>query len=71
MWRSPLNTTILATTTYRKLNKVPDGTSTQVIAQMINKCRIKMVQEELYNVRDPPQRGEKEIDPIVTWEPDL
>ena len=30
-----------------------------------------MVQEELYNVRDPPQRGEKEIDPIVTWEPDL
>ena len=69
--KRPLNSIVLATATHRKLKKVSDGTSTQVITQMINKCRIKMVQEELYNVRDPPQRGEKEIDPIVTWEPDL
>ena len=31
-----------------------DGTSTQIVVQMINKCRIKIVQKELYNVRDPP-----------------
>ena len=59
MWRRPLNSTVLATATHRKLKNVSDGISTQVIAQMINKCRIKMVQEELYNVRDLPRRGEK------------
>ena len=59
MWKRPLNSTVLATATHRKLKKVSDGTSTQVIAQMINKCRIKMVQEELYNVRDLPRRGDE------------
>ena len=59
MWRRHLNSAILATTTYRKLKKVSDGTSTQVIAQIFNKCRIKMVQEELYNVRDLPRRRER------------
>ena len=59
MWRRPLNSAILATATHRKLKKVSDETSTKVIAQMINKCRIKMVQEELYNVRDLPQRGDR------------
>ena len=52
MWRKPLNSVILTTATHKKIKKVPDGTSTQVIAQMINKCMIKMVQEELYNVKD-------------------
>ena len=55
MWRRPLNSTALATTTHRKLKKVSDGTNTQVIAQMINKQRIKMIHEELYNVRDLSQ----------------
>ena len=54
IWRRPLNNTALATTTHRKPESVSDGTSTQVVAQMINKCRIKIVQKELYNVRDPP-----------------
>ena len=31
-----------------------NGTDTQVRAQMINKCRIKIGRKELYNVRDPP-----------------
>ena len=57
MWRRPLNSAILAIATHRKLKKISDGTSTQVIAQMINKYRIKMDQEELYNVKDPPRRG--------------
>ena len=56
MWRRPLNSAILATATHRKLKKVFDGTNTQVITQIINKCRIKMDQEELYNVRELPQR---------------
>ena len=54
MWKRPLNSAALATTTHRKPKRVSDGTSTQVETQMINKCRIKVVQKELYNVRDPP-----------------
>ena len=41
MLRRPLNNVVLATTTHRKSESV-DETSTQVRAQMINKCRIKM-----------------------------
>ena len=54
MWRRPLNSAALATTTHRKPKKVSDGTGTQVRAQMINKCRMKMIQRELYNMKDPP-----------------
>ena len=50
--RRPLNSAILTTTTHRKLKRVSDGTCTQVGVQMINKCRIKIVQKKLYNVRD-------------------
>ena len=53
MLRRLLNSVALATTTHRKPAKVSDGTGTQVSVQMINKCRIKMAQKELYNVRDP------------------
>ena len=53
MWRKPLNSIALATTTHRRLERVSDGISTQVMAQMTNRCRINIVQEELYNVRDP------------------
>ena len=54
MWRRPLNSAALATITHRKPERVFYGTNTQVVAQMINKCKIKIVQKELYNVRDPP-----------------
>ena len=54
MWKKPLNSAALATTTHKKPNRVSDGTDTQVNAQMTNKCKIKMVQRELYNVRYPP-----------------
>ena len=53
MWRRPLNSAALVTITHKRLERVSDGTSTQVVAQMTNKCRIKIVQEEQYNVRDP------------------
>ena len=54
MWRKPLNSAVLATTTHRKLKRVYDMTNTQVRSQMINKCKVKVVQKELYNVRDFP-----------------
>ena len=61
MWRKPLNSIALATTTHRRLERVSDGISTQVMAQMTNRCRIKIVQEELYNVRDPSWIGDQKI----------
>ena len=60
MWRISLNNAFLATATHKKLKKVSDGTSTQVIVQMINKWKIKMIHEELYNVRDLPLTGRSE-----------
>ena len=54
MWRRLLNSATLATTTHRKLEKVSDGTGTQVKAQMIDKYRMKMILSELNNVRDLP-----------------
>ena len=53
MWRRPLNSAVLATTTHRRLERVSNGTSTQIVTQMIDKCRIKIVQRELYNIRGP------------------
>ena len=61
MLRRPLNSAALATTTHRKLERVFDETSTQVVAQMINKCKIKIVQKGLYNVRDPPWIRDRKI----------
>ena len=54
MWRRPLKSAVLVTTTYRKPKRMSDGTDTQVRSQMINKFKVKMVQRELYNVRDLP-----------------
>ena len=42
MLKRPLNSAILVTTTHRKPKRVSDGTGTQVMAQMINKCRVKI-----------------------------
>ena len=43
MWRRPLNSVALATTTHRRPKKVFDGTGTQVRAQVVNKGKIRMV----------------------------
>ena len=48
IWRRLLNSAVLAIATHRKLKKVSNETSTQVITQMINKWRIKIIYEELY-----------------------
>ena len=62
IWRRPLNSATLATTTHRKPERMSDGTSTQLVTQMI-KRRVKINKMELYNnVRDPPWRkGEKKV----------
>ena len=61
MWRRLLNSAACATTTHKKLENMSDETGTQVKAQMTNECRVKMIQRELYNARDPPwkEQGEK------------
>ena len=48
MWRKPLNSAALATTTHRKPKRVSEGIGTQVRTQMTNKCRIKMIQRDIY-----------------------
>ena len=53
MWRRHLNSEVLATTTHKKPREVSDGTSTQMISWTIDKCRIKMIQRELYNIKNP------------------
>ena len=54
IWRRPLSSAALVTTTHRRLEGVSDGTNTQVAIQMINMCRVKRVQEGLYNGKDLP-----------------
>ena len=53
MWRRHLNSDTLVTTTHKELEDVADGTDTQVKSQMNDKCRIKMIRKELYNVKNP------------------
>ena len=60
--RRLMNSTALVTTTHRKPKRVSDGKDTQIRVQITNKCRIKMIWRELYNVRDLPwERGIEKI----------
>ena len=60
MWRRPLNSTTLATTTHKKSERVSDGTGTQVRVRMINRWRVKMIQRRIYKVKDSSwKRGDK------------
>ena len=64
MWRRPLNSATLVIPTHRKLERVSDGTDTQVRVWMINKWRVKMIQMRIYKVKDSSwkrdQKKEKE-----------
>ena len=53
MWRRHLNSETLVTTTHKKTGEVSDGTGTQMISQTIDKCKVKMIPRELYNVKNP------------------
>ena len=61
MWRRLLNSTVLVTSTHRGPVKVFDGTNTQVVAWMIDKWRVKIIQREIYNVGDPCGMEDQEI----------
>ena len=52
IWRRPLISTTLTTPTHRRLERVSDEKSTQVIVWMINKWRVKINQGEVYNIRN-------------------
>ena len=44
MWRRHLNNEALAITTHKKPEEVFDGIGTQMKSQMVDKCRVKMIQ---------------------------
>ena len=53
MSRRHLNSESFVTTTHKEPEDVADGTDTQVKSQMNDKCRVKMIRKELYNVKNP------------------
>ena len=60
MWSRPLNNVSQENTTQKKLKKKFDGTNIQVIAQMMNKCREKIVQGDylMGNIFHKKEKGE-------------
>ena len=59
MWRKSLNNTTLAAITHRKLERVSDGTGTQVRVWMINRWRVKMIQKRICKVKDSSWKGDR------------
>ena len=57
MWRRYLNSETLVTTTHKEPKEVSDGIDTQVKSQMNDKCKVKMIPRELYNVKNPLRKG--------------
>ena len=53
IWRRLLNSATLVAPTHRGPVRVFDETSTQVVAWTIDKWRTRIIQREVYNVRDP------------------
>ena len=60
MKRRPLNSATLATATHKELIRVFDRTGAQVGVWMINKWRVLMIGEGLYNIKESPKRGGRE-----------
>ena len=65
-----MNSKTLVTTTHKELEDVADWINTQVKSQMNDKCRVKMIKKEIYNVKNPlckkggrkrKKEGEKEF----------
>ena len=61
IWRRHLNSETLVTTTHKEPEYVADGTITQVKSQMNDKCRVKMIRKDLYNVKNPLCKGDGKI----------
>ena len=58
MWRRHLNNETLVTTNHKEPEDVANGIDNQVKSQMNDKCRVKMIKKELYNVKNPLCREE-------------
>ena len=56
-----MNSAALATTTYRKMEGVSDGASTQVGVQIINKCKATMASRRLYKKGGPHEEGDEKM----------
>ena len=56
MRKRPLNSVTLATATHKELTRVFDRTGAQVRVWMINKCKVQMIGEGLYNIEESPKR---------------
>ena len=54
MWRRPLNSAALAVATHKGLKGVFDGIGAQVGVQVINKCKVQMIRDSLYNIEKLP-----------------
>ena len=54
-----MNSTVLATTTHKKMEEVSDGTSTQVRVQIINKCKATMASRRLYKKESSYEEGDR------------
>ena len=53
MWRRHLNNETLVITTHKESEEVSNKTDTQVKSQMNDKCKVKIIQREIYNVENP------------------
>ena len=58
MWRRLMNNETMVITTHREPKEVSNGTDTQVKSQINDKCRVKMIQRELYNVKNHLWKGD-------------
>ena len=60
MWRRHLNSETLVITTHIEPEDVADGTDIQVKSQINDKCRVKMIKKEIYYVKNPLCKEERE-----------
>ena len=56
-----MNNAVLVAATHKRLEKAFDGIITQVVAWIINKWIARINEMSIYNVRDPPKMGDREI----------
>ena len=62
MLRRSLNSAALVALTHKGPMNVSNGTSTQAVTCTIDKWRAKIIQREIYNVRDPWEKGDQGIE---------
>ena len=59
MWRRPLNSAALVTTTHKGLKEISDGMGAQVGVHVTTKCKVQMIKNSLYNVKNSYRKKEE------------